>query len=519
MKYCFILIIVVGFTHCLFSQVKNVETDNGHNIFYYPSGQISSEGKMVNGRPDGLWKSYHVNGNLKAIGIRKYALLDSVWCFYNNDGKIAEKINYIDGKKNGYYYTFKYFKNKNDSLVGYLASRELYLNNRKHGVSEYFYKNGNIYQSVSYLEGKKNGLTRQYNPYGLLVLIIDYREGREVDRNIINQYRDSLKHGVWQEFYPNGKLKKEENYTNGSLNGLVKLYDLKGELLNAYRYEEGILKDTAVNIENEIDIVEEFYDIKDEQGNLIKRKSGGFKEGIPVGVHRTYDSLGRVNSSRMYDSNGNLIAEGIVNEEGDKLGDWEYYYETGDIKSRGKYRSNRRIGPWKYYFENGSIEQEGIFKKGVPDGLWRWYFDTGEIKREEYYRLGMEEGESIEYDIEGNIIAQGNYIEGMKEGKWRYNFYFHTEEGNYINDYKDGEWLYFYSNGVKYFEGKFTQGNENGKHIYYYKNGKLKEVQYYIFGRKTKNWEYYDYYGSLLKILTFEDNKLIKIDGISVETE
>lgn len=519
MKLSYLLVGFILLGCYLNAQVRNVESDNGLNIFYYPNGQISSQGNMLKGKPDGLWKAYHVNGNLKSIGNRKFAVLDSVWNFYNDAGNISEKINYIDGKKNGYYYSFSYFKNKYDSIVGYLKSRELYLNNRKHGISEYYYKNGSIRRVVNYLEGKKNGFTREYNQDGVLTLIIDYREGREVDRNIINQYKDSLKHGVWQEFYPNGKIKKEENYKNGILSGIVKFYDISGELINAYRYDEGELKDTAVNIENEIDIVEEFYNLRDKDGNFIKRKSGGFKEGIPVGVHRTYDSLGRVNSSRMYDRVGNLIAEGIVNEEGDKLGDWKYYYSSGKLKSNGRYRNNRRIGSWKYYFATGEVEQEGIFKRGVPDGLWKWYFKSGSIKREEYYRLGMEEGESLEYDNEGNIIAQGNYIEGMKEGKWRYNFYFHTEEGAYVNDYKDGEWLYYYSNGEKYFNGNFSQGNKNGKHIYFYKNGKIKEVQYYLFGRKTKNWEFYDNYGTLLKILTFEDDKLIKIDGISVETE
>jgi len=70
-----------------------------------------------------------------------------------------------------------------------------------------------------------------------------------------------------------------------------------------------------------------------------------------------------------------------------------------------------------------------------------------------------------------------------------------------------------------YFEGSFSQGNANGKHIYYYKNGKLKEVQYYNFGIKEKNWEFYDYYGTLIKILTFEKDILTKIDGVSVEID
>jgi antitoxin component YwqK of YwqJK toxin-antitoxin module len=365
----------------------------------------------------------------------------------------------------------------------------------------------------------KHGSLREFDENGLLTMIIEYRNGIEVDRDIINRLKDSLKFGLWKEFYPNGKIKKEENFKQGLLHGLVKVYDLSGELLTAYRYENGDLKDTSVNIENEIDISEQYYDFRNDEGEFIKKRSGGYIEGVPIGVHRTYDSLGRVNSSRMYDRDGNLIAQGIVNEKGDKLGDWTYYYASKAIKSKGRYRNNRRIGSWIYYYENGNVEQKGLFKRGVPDDLWKWYFESGNIKREEYYRLGIEEGESIEYDEEGIIIAIGNYIEGLKEGKWKYNFYFHTEEGNYKNDFKDGFWKYSFDNGQLYFKGSFSQGNPNGKHLYYYKNGKLKEVQYYIFGRKTKNWEFYDYYGTLIKILTFEEDKLVKIDGLSVEIE
>lgn len=519
MKHIIPVFLFLFFYTNLFSQIKNKEDINGYNIFYYPNGQISSEGNMIDSKPDGLWKSYYINGINKSIGIRKNAMLDSVWVFYNEEGKIREKINYLYGKKNGYYYSFKYFRNKYDSLVGYLASQELYLNNSKNGISEYFYKNGVVKKAINYNKGKKDGIVREYNPYGLLTTIIEYRNGIEVDRDIINQSRDSVKYGVWKEFYPNGKIKIEENYKLGVLHGIVKTYDLSGELLKATRYENGILIDTAVTIENDIDIVEEFYNYRDSEGNYIKKSSGGFVKGIPIGVHRTYDSVGRVNSSRLYDTNGNLIAQGIINEEGDKLGDWIYYYSSHKVKSKGKYRNNRRIGTWYYFFLNGKIEQKGNFKKGVPDGLWKWYFEKGNLKREEYYKLGMEDGESVEYDNDGNIIAFGNYEEGKKIGKWNYNFYSHTEEGNYEFDLREGKWTYYYSNKDIYFEGNFVQGNENGKHLYYYNNGKLKEVRYYYYGKKVKNWEYYDYYGTLIKILSFENNKLIKIDGISVETE
>ena len=273
--YILLSLITLFYVNHVFAQVRNQETNNGYNIFYYPNGQISSEGKMVDGQPTGIWKAYYVDGTLKSIGKRRNTHLDSVWVFYNKDGKVREKINYLNGKKNGYYYSFEYFYNKDSVRVGYLRSQELYLDNKKNGISEYYYKDGTVEMLVNYENGKRQGTTRVFNKNGVLTTIIEYRYGVEIDRERINRYNDTLKIGVWKEFYPNGKIKKEMNYKLGVLHGLVKQYDLSGELIGTKRYLSGELKDTAFDITAEIDIREEFYNKRDSVGNLIKKKKNG----------------------------------------------------------------------------------------------------------------------------------------------------------------------------------------------------------------------------------------------------
>ena len=68
--------------------------------YYYPSGVKSSEGFLVNGQPDGWWKSYDENGRLISEGNRKNLLLDSLWTFYT-DGKKSMTIHYSEGQKHG----------------------------------------------------------------------------------------------------------------------------------------------------------------------------------------------------------------------------------------------------------------------------------------------------------------------------------------------------------------------------------------------------------------------------------
>ena len=53
-----------------FAQDEKIDP-NGYNKFYYPNGNLSSEGRFENGKPEGYWKNYYENGNLKSEGNRK----------------------------------------------------------------------------------------------------------------------------------------------------------------------------------------------------------------------------------------------------------------------------------------------------------------------------------------------------------------------------------------------------------------------------------------------------------------
>ena len=69
--------------------------------YTYPNGQISSEGLLRDGKPDGLWKTYYENGQLKSIGKRTDFLLDSTWVFFADNGDTSLVINYKKDLKNG----------------------------------------------------------------------------------------------------------------------------------------------------------------------------------------------------------------------------------------------------------------------------------------------------------------------------------------------------------------------------------------------------------------------------------
>ena len=102
-------------------------------------------------------------------------------------------------------------------------------------------------------------------------------------------------------------------------------------LVTAIRYERGKIKE-------EIDEdMRELLDMKstyDEEGRLVF--TGGYKEGIPIGIHRFYDTTGMVENAYLYNELGQKICEGIIDEQGRRIGSWIDFYPTGEIRAEGR---------------------------------------------------------------------------------------------------------------------------------------------------------------------------------------
>lgn len=489
---------------------QEINKKNGYRIFYYKNGNISSEGLMRNGKPDGLWKSYYETGGIKTIGKRKNYQLDSTWVFYNVYGDVVAKINYKINRKNGFSYAY-YTSEEKPGYIGNIKAKELYVNNLKQGIADYYYPNGMLQKKTSYKNDIKHGDEIIYNKKGIIIEIKKYNKGHVIAREKINQYNDNgKKEGVWKEFYADGNLKKELSYKNGILEGNVKEFDKKGQIVLNLEYKKGKIQD-RVEEEDIVDVVEKF----DKEGNIIYR--GVYKDSIPIGIHRKFNLEGAVTEAYLYNLNGKIIEKGIIDEAGVRNGYFQEYYMNGKIKAEGKYVNNKKNGLWKFYFENGNLEQEGRYRNGKEDELWKWYFENGNTKLEEAYFNGKEEGYSVEYNENEEIIAKGEYYDGEKEGEWFYKVGDEKQEGVFVGGMKDGKWKYYYDTGQLKFEGNYIQGVPDGIHRYYYPNGNIKEEQNFSNGIKQKHWKKYDELGNLFLTISYEDNKEIRINGVKVK--
>jgi serine phosphatase RsbU (regulator of sigma subunit)/antitoxin component YwqK of YwqJK toxin-antitoxin module len=145
-----------------------------------------------------------------------------------------------------------------------------------------------------------------------------YKRTKHIEDTIIyasGNFKNSKKEGIWEHYYPSGKIKSKMNYQNGDLKGIYQKFSEDGSLLelgsyNRYKYEGEFIQ---------------FYPNR----NIKKRLIFNHK-GYPEGIVKTYYPNEYVKNICFYEGaqkNGISID---LNEDGEIT--QVKYYINGEIK-------------------------------------------------------------------------------------------------------------------------------------------------------------------------------------------
>ncbi|MCI5054994.1 MAG: hypothetical protein MRY83_02735 [Flavobacteriales bacterium] len=498
-----ILCLFLCFAFEIFSQEEKKQ-------FFFDTGELSSEGIIVNGQPEGVWTSYFRNGTVKSIGTWESGKLDSLWLFYTEDGIPESEIYYVDGLKHGWYKKF--------NKEGFLVSKEKYVRDKRAGYS-YYYKDNRLSEKTKFKGDKEHGKSYLYDEEGLVIGINTYKNGFINRREKINRKnKEGNKTGMWVEFFPcdepcsiEFRVKWSGRFKNGVKNGIFREYDIKGELLSSTNYVDGKVVDNVAS-EFQTESKEEKYP----NGNVKSQLN--FRNGRQHGVSKYFKEDGSVDKVEIYEY-GTKLGEGKLDEKGIKNGPWKEYYSTGELRAEGTYKGGLRVGVWVFYHLNGKVEQKGKYDAaGRPSGDWKWYYDNGAVQREESFYAGKEEGTLIEYNDTGRVISQGEYLDGEREGEWFYQMGDYREEGKYQGGQRVGEWKHYYlSNDEVSFKGSYEDGIPNGKHIYYFPSGKKMLEGKYEFGNKHGEWKRYNDIGEITLTIFYKDGIEVKVNNVKIK--
>lgn len=197
---------------------------------------------------------------------------------------------------------------------------------------------------------------------------------------------------------------------------------------------------------------------------------------------------------------------------GEKSGEWDYYYEDGKLKAVVNYKKGELSGIFKQYFENGQLKVIGNYANGKQTGEWKVYYDSGELSQiisfsvqgkqntefKALYKSGKpkqiglllnneQEGEwkTFHDNDSSSVASKTTYIKGKQEGNYNE---FHENgkigcKGQYKDGKKVGKWTYYFSSGQVSNEGMFKDGNADGEWKSYYDNGQSKKVKLWKKGK------------------------------------
>lgn len=470
--------------------------------YFYPDGTVSSQGMMVDGKPDGYWKTFYKSGVLKSVGKRTNFMLDSVWCFYNEQGKREKEISYFEDHKNGYYKEYT----TTDSLT-YLSSVVMYVNDLRQGMEQHFAPNGALLSEVPFLDNKREGEAYEYADSTIVTITI-YENDRIISSQAINRTdQDGRLNGLQIAFFPNGEMKTEANYVHGQLNGLYKLYSQHGQLLQVGNYEhDSLIYSSSTMVDFEDPQEKKIY-----YADSSLQYKGAYRNNTPIGVHRHYNQQGAVISGELYDTLGTLVGSGITLESGEKIGEWQFFSPSGKKESEGMFADGKKTGLWKFYYPDETLKQTGYYAEGLYHGLWTFYNYAGDVQKEEEYVHGEREGLSIEYDDEGVKILEGMYKSDTRQGFWVVRQGDLITQGEYTYGEKIGVWKSSFLNGNKAFRGEFFADKPNGRHVYFYKNGRVEHDEQWRNGKAVKSWNYYQENGQLKYTVYYKNGEESRI--------
>jgi antitoxin component YwqK of YwqJK toxin-antitoxin module len=307
------------------------------------------------GSPDGNFEGKHnfQNGSLLSEGKYKNGKRDGKWTQYFVDGLVSSDYNYIDGEFEG-------------------EQTEFFRSGKKYSVSEYKSGAHDGYQVVFFPNGQKSREGWQVNGNNEQQWITYYPDGN-IDQD--NYYRDGQLTDTTYFYAVNGKLWAYDVYKDGYRN-VETAFDPMQVILYDDPKKEGVqvmpYKSGPVHTK---------YTVK------CGKVNGSFERFYPNGKtsylsHYLNDE--RNGPYKSYDFDGNIRAEGEY-LSGSRHGTWKRYNRLGKLSEVTLYVNGSEDSLYTDYYTFGKPYQVTEYNEGTLDGVSRFLAPDGTPVAEKKY--------------------------------------------------------------------------------------------------------------------------------------
>ncbi len=500
----------------------------GITRYYYPSGQLKTEGNYKAGKLEGQSKYYAESGELSETRQLVNNDFEGEGVDYYPGGAVHLRVGMKADKRNG----------AMERLYpdGTPEARSNYVMDKTQGEVLVYYPDKTLEKKATYDQGELNGPYADYYPNGRV---------RETGQNAKGK-----RTGAWKEYFASGQISLESSYdANGDLHGPVLDYDEQGRHYATSLYEHGLITrltslDASGKVLADIPTKKGRVPVKtyDADGHL--KDTGEVENGYLAGEWKTYYPDGtlrevkhygakaaQVGVHEVYYSNGQLRQRRQYNSDGELNGYLEQYYADGKPQQTGFLREGEDHGVWKSYYPTGQLNQEREFYKGDLSGPLRSYTPGGKLTEERLYTLGKLRQLSA-YDSTGKVVDHYDKVPALKELTLHYpgRPTQVLNRASVRNGIYEGAITWLYGNGKPESEVPMHSGKRYGHYISHYPDGKVQSDSQYLNGDRygqsssyypggqlssqgnyradvmVGEWKYYFPNGQLDKVLTYNDD-------------
>lgn len=439
---------------------------SGKASYYDYKGMLTKEGIYLNGKEDGVWKFYHTSSDkIKSIITYKNGKQHGLYENYYASGTIQNRgILYteidVDGKlmKN-----VKHGRIEQYTEAGFLISIDEYNMGKHSGLSSTYQKNGSLQSTRTYEDGFISGPETYYDTSGIKTSEVNYKLVKTADTIY------SIKEGPERRWIK-GVLVFETYFKNGLEDGIRKNYFKDGTLSSQGEYSEGVLAGTYL----------EYYPkgmLKTEKNYTKNYNYLGAPKADEVGWRKEYDTLGNLTFFNFTDSAGQQTlltkyANGIPTQRSYSKFITLSYFPGGGIMSIDLGDQHRPSSGARYYIDK-TLRHITFQNKEKMYVSYADFTYKGELNKR--YSQSHENPDSLVPSVEtvmkyadaiGNKLADNPFFtDSVHNGSYTLNF---TNGKPWVqmqfkNGIPDGFFTcYDAINGDTLLHKKFSEGTQNG---------------------------------------------------------
>lgn len=173
------------------------------------------------------------------------------------------------------------------------------------------------------------------------------------------------------------------------------------------------------------------------------------------------------------DNQGAKVYEGQF-VDGLETGTFTYYYPDGKVRIRNEYTVPGKVCNHTVYDSEGNMLAKGVLNQKNRDGMWQFYSKKGKLLKITHYKMGVRHGQQVLFNSDGDTAEVSNWNDNHRHGRWwkRIGLKGYIT-ANYVNGGIEGRLVEYDNEGRLVREGYYVKGDRHGHFVYYEEGRKV----------------------------------------------